>query len=97
MTCRECGGPSEGFYCRDLHRQAFHNRRQIRGALMYDLVMSWRSDRKKGGATLVSRLAEHFRLQDEWERGGRLSWLPEQHVVGKKPFLRRIISKRRPV
>jgi hypothetical protein len=83
QSCRECGSlfsaqRATREFCCTRCRTKFHNRRSVRGAEFYDLVMSQRHDRvaaKQAGAwSLMSRMAAAFRLEDVRDRGGRKSW-----------------------
>lgn len=50
----------------------------IRGALLYDLVMTWRWDRGDGNEAdarkLLGQAASLFKAEDDRERDGRSSW-----------------------
>ncbi len=93
--CLECG---EGFtahrrreFCSRACTRAWNNRRMVRGAMLYDLVMILREDRKL--ATLhkvwrtINRLARHYRDEDETGRAGRRSWRPLAAIKQSNPWL----------
>jgi hypothetical protein len=82
-TCRECAAPFSAprttrEFCSVSCRQTFNNRKLIRGAAMYDIIMAMRFDRaaaKDSGAwSLLCRLAASFKAEDHRDRGGRKSW-----------------------
>jgi hypothetical protein len=82
-TCRECGERfsskrASGEFCSPLCRRNFGNRRLLRGAAFYDLVMAIRFDRDAaeadGAWSLLCRMAAAFRAEDDAERAGRKSW-----------------------
>lgn len=94
--CLECGepfeaGPRRPKFCSRPCNGQFNNRRAVRGADFYDLVMIIRFER--GLATqfklwrTLNRLARHYRDQDEAERDGRKSWRPLKAIRDKMPFL----------
>lgn len=97
VACLECGGEfqprkaGDDFCCTGC-RKAFHNRRARRGALVYDLMMSLRFERK--GAKLLGvwqalcRLASDVRQEDARERDGRRSWRKASDVLGERPHLK---------
>ena len=80
--CRECGNgfrPRAGAgFCSTKCRAEYNNRRQLHGADLFDLVMSWRFDRANakaaGALSLLCRMAAAFRAQDKSDRAGRKSW-----------------------
>lgn len=82
-TCRECGKDishmREGAaFCGTAHRKAWHNRRMVRGAELYDLVMALRYERDRakqlGVMTVWANLARAYRDADVALRDGRKSW-----------------------
>jgi predicted nucleic acid-binding Zn ribbon protein len=82
-TCIECGTvfePSrhDAEFCNSRCRQAFANRRQQRGAELYDLFMVHRFERAAGqdikALSLMNRLASQWRTEDNQARAGRKSW-----------------------
>lgn len=84
-ACRECGRPLAGLglkpsavFCCAEHRKAWNNRRMIRGAEMYDLMMGIRYERELAGTknlmTVISNLARAYRDADKATRDGRQSW-----------------------
>jgi hypothetical protein len=81
--CRECGKTYIGrratrAFCCAGCRRAFNNRRLLRGADFYDLVMAMRFDRvnaaDEGTWTLLCKMAAAFKAEDNRERDGRKSW-----------------------
>jgi hypothetical protein len=81
--CRECGMPLEGkrqgaVFCSPEHRKAFNNRRMIRGAELYDLIMAQNYERElrkpEALMSVISNLARAFRDSDKVLRNGRKSW-----------------------
>jgi hypothetical protein len=82
-TCSDCGLVFEtnvraAKVCSTACRKAFNNRRALRGAEMYDLMMKCRFDRKsaKDDATWsqLCALASAYRAADKEQRDGRVSW-----------------------
>lgn len=82
-TCLECGGTYERNgrkrdFCRPACRAAWNNRRMKRGAVLFDLIMTVRFDRKLATAfkvwRAINRLAALYRDEDVRRRGGRKSW-----------------------
>jgi hypothetical protein len=95
-TCVECGTPygaaqAHGEFCGPACRKAFNNRRQLRGAELYDLVMAWRCERTLAASMKVlraiCRLAADFRAADRRERPGRRSWRHPRRIADAKPYL----------
>lgn len=81
IECRECGesftpGRPGAVFCRPACRIAWSNRRNMRGALFYDMIMSQRFDRKNENEarSLLQNLARAARDADKVTRGGRRSW-----------------------
>ena len=106
-ACLECGGAytprqSDAEFCGTPCRKTWNNRRLVRGAEMYDLVMALRWDRAVASGlhvfTALSRMAGGFRRDDIGERAGRRSWAPPARVIARKPYLRRerLVQQRRP-
>ena len=92
--CAECGGAflaqrRTAEFCGTKCRQAFNNRRAERGRDLYVLVMSWRFDRARAGEaqTLISKLAAHYKLEDQRTRVGRDSWNGIDDVQARNPHL----------
>lgn len=90
VTCRECGGKAhvsrpDARFCSSACKAAFNNRRAMRGAQLYDLMMANRHERGVakllGIWTLITRLTMYWREQDVAERGGRRSWVAPQEAV----------------
>lgn len=95
-TCRECGQQFEcqrstALYCGTKCRSTWNNRRAMRGAEMYDLVMAMRYEREeakaKGVWGFLCRMAQNFRQADELEREGRKSWDDMRDVFERNVFL----------
>ena len=81
--CRECGNHflakrTTREFCSAACRAAHNNRRAIRGALIYDLLMTWRFDRGDGkdsaARDLMGRAAAAFKAEDDRDRDSRQSW-----------------------
>ena len=81
--CTECGEAfgSDRFnaeFCSVPCKAKFNNRRAMRGAELYDVLMNMRYGsgfgRVKGAFTILTALARGYREQDRAERGGRRSW-----------------------
>jgi hypothetical protein len=94
--CRECGASfrakrPEAEFCAASCRKAFHNRRQLRGAAFFDLVMAMRFARQEaqaeGAWSLLCRLAASCRAEDQRERAGRPSWDGVAKVRARHPKL----------
>lgn len=107
-ACQECGVTykprlmGSGF-CSTPCRKAFHNRRAIRGAQLYDLFMALRNDREAASNARVwkfmCRLAADYREEDVKERAGRPSWVGlnyRDHVMQRLPYLQGEIFSIRP-
>ncbi|MFN8992630.1 MAG: transcriptional regulator [Pseudomonadota bacterium] len=97
VACLECGaefhpGRAGGEFCCTPCRKAFNNRRMTRGALLYDLLMALRFERKEarllGVWQALCRLASDFREEDKRERDSRRSWRRAKTVLGERPHLR---------
>jgi hypothetical protein len=82
-SCRECGASyaaqrATREFCCTACRRAFSNRRMLRGANFYDLIMAMRFDRAaaadEGAWTLLCKMAAAFKAEDDRQRGGRKSW-----------------------
>lgn len=90
--CRECGcdlaplglKPSAAF-CSPAHRKAWNNRRMIRGAELYDLIMADQYERDLRGPlelrAQISRLARVYRDADKALRNGRQSWNAREAIA----------------
>lgn len=96
MQCSECGSDftprqASGHLCGSSCAKAWNNRRLVRGALLYDLVMANRFDRTTARSlritSAVNRLASVYREQDRTGRGGRRSWRAPDAVVRGAPWL----------
>ena len=98
--CRECGEEFEGKANADFCpgkscRRDWNNRRQKRGAELYDLFMTIRHERsmteelkKEQGInlwTVACQLASSWKIEDEQVRGGRRSYqfIPALVAQGK--------------
>lgn len=102
--CLECAYPLEGAhkrFCNNRCRSRFNNRRQTRGAQLYDLYMAHRFDRTVAKdlnvLTMLNRLASDFRQLDSRERNGRASWRPPADVLANKPGLKAVAFLAHPV
>ncbi len=100
-SCLECG---EGFdldarfnaeFCGDSCRKAFNNRRATRGAVIYDLFMALRYERKLASKLkvwkLLCRLAMDFRKEDHEQRDSRKSWQDARKVLRERPYLHGVL------
>jgi hypothetical protein len=79
QNCRECGNSfsaqrATSEFCSTNCRTQFHNRRALRGAQLYDLIMTMRYDRAAGAWSMLCRMAASFKIEDDRERPGRRSW-----------------------
>ena len=102
--CRECGSAFEGSkaaeFCKDTScRRDWNNRRQQRGAELYDFFMTIRHERSltasliKSGWnlwTMACQLATDWKNEDRDERGGRRSYqyIPDVLETGKYGYLK---------
>lgn len=95
-TCSECGtehlaAARHADFCTTECRKAFNNRRLVRGAELYDLVMVLRYERPIAKALkvwkLICRLAAVHRDEDVRQREGRHSWRPAKQVIERYPYL----------
>lgn len=86
--CLECGAPlghlrKPGNFCCREHRKDWNNRRLVRGAEVYDLLMEYRFNREaakaKGTWSLLCARAGAFRDADKHYRDGRQSWDSQAH------------------
>jgi hypothetical protein len=85
-TCQDCGDSfqtdaREARFCSTKCRKEYNNRRAVRGAEMYDLLMTMRFDRGLAKDeqlwTHVCNLAAAYRNSDKAKRAGRKSWDPQ--------------------
>ena len=96
-ACRECGRPEfewareRGDFCCDACRRDWNNRRQARGAVLYDLVMALRFDRKASQEiklwTIVCKFCAIWRDDDVARRASRPSWREAALVVEERPWV----------
>ncbi|MCW6509798.1 hypothetical protein [Lichenifustis flavocetrariae] len=102
--CLECGAAYQtdkqtSQFCSAACRRAYNNRRQTRGAELYDLFMAHRFDRSAARAlrvlSMLNRLASMYREEDRRERGSRRSWTPPEVVAERAPHLRAIVLLKR--
>ena len=98
-TCRECGAPLQARratreFCGASCRRRFNNRRALRGADLYDVVMSLRIDRDKSGAalSLLCKMVARFRDIDRREREGRRSWLDLDTIRSRNGHLGSVVG-----
>jgi len=94
--CLECGEPfqrarSDAEFCSRKCVRAWNNRRMVRGAELYDLLMVQRYERDRATENKVwrtiNRLTAHFRDEDKAKREGRRSWRRLSAVKEGKIFL----------
>lgn len=109
FCCRECGRPLDTprrgrQFCNSACRRHFNNRRAVRGADLYDVLMAIRFDRAhaQGALTLLCRMAADFRALDRRDREGRRSWvclaeigLRNSHLAARVVGLNIIGARRR--
>jgi hypothetical protein len=81
IKCRECGkiamvNSHKALFCSPECSKAFNTRRNLRGAVAYDILMGGRYEREKnkGYLTVLSQLASQWRDEDNARRDGRQSW-----------------------
>ncbi|MDR3495332.1 MAG: transcriptional regulator [Ancalomicrobiaceae bacterium] len=95
IECLECGLPvnnplAHGF-CSTRCRKAWNNRRMVRGAEFYDLLMAlWceRGAAKKAHVFgLIWRIAKRLRQEDVDQRAGRRSWQPLRVGLARRAVL----------
>ncbi|MBP2297984.1 hypothetical protein [Azospirillum picis] len=77
-VCRECGAAYKATdlaqeFCRPACRIAWNNRARLRGAKLYEAVMTWRVLRQPGALAVVTALVSTF--LDEDRAAGR-RWRP---------------------
>ena len=105
-TCRECGAPYEARaahaeFCSTGCRKDFNHRRAQRGAILYDLFMPHRHDRKLATQLqcffLMCRLSAHWRHQERRDRDGRFSWANTHRVTRSLAWVRvdRLVQRKR--
>lgn len=105
--CRECGQPFQvnaaaphGMFCGAPCRKTFNNRRQVRGAELYDLFRAVRRERADAKAmslwTAVCRLEEKWQEEDDRERPGRRSYAPPAEALTKLVDAGRISRRQTP-
>jgi len=91
IQCRECGRPlaaarhPDARFCARACAKRFYDRRSLRGAELYDFVMSQRFTRQHEGEAfnVVCALASGYREQDIRARDGRPSWLAFEDALAK--------------
>lgn len=101
--CVECG---QGFgahprfaqhaeFCSTKCRREHNNRRMTRGAVVFDLLMAARYERKLANRLKLwrqlCRLAMDFRREDHAERNSRKSWRDPRTVLAERPYLNAIV------
>lgn len=95
-ACIECGetfNPKAAHqdFCRTSCKSAFNNRRLLRGAEIFDLIMILRYERPIAKALkvwkLICRLTAAYREEDTRQRAGRHSWRPAKQVIERHPYL----------
>ena len=78
-------------FCSADHKTAFNNLRKARGALVIDLLMTWRYDRGLAAKlkiwSEVCTMLYHFRQEDRAQRAGRKSWMPPMTTIQNRPDL----------
>lgn len=97
--CLECGTPhglrqnlKPATFCCAGCRRVWNNRRMVRGAELYDLLMAHRFERaeaqKLGVLPAINRLASIWRQEDKHQRSARRSWRPTREVMLDRPALK---------
>jgi hypothetical protein len=95
-ACLECGGEvhsrrADAEFCSRPCVRAWSNRRMVRGAEIYDLLMVHRYQRGLAAKfkvwRTINRLAALYRAEDVAERGGRRSWRRLTAFMQGRPFL----------
>lgn len=95
-VCLNCGesfeqGRKAAEFCSRKCVRAWNNRRYIRGAELYDLMMIQRFDRGEATKhkvwTALTRLTRQYRDEDIRERGGRRSWRRLRSIIDNKIVL----------
>lgn len=95
-VCAECGtdfrsAKRHAAFCGDPCKRAWNNRRATRGAVVYDLLMALRHERKLATTlkvwSLLCRLAQAFAEEDHLQRAGRKSWRSPADVIAERPWL----------
>lgn len=94
--CAECGKPytarrEASRFCCPQCRTDFLNRRNMRGAIAYDLFMALRFERddarRKQVWSAMCRLAADWRNEDNAKREGRVSWGDWREYLIERPYL----------
>lgn len=102
--CVECGRNFVGVridaeFCSASCRIEFNKRRQLRGMILYDLMMINRNERKLAKAAkvwfLITRLCMYWRNQDHQEREGRRSWRKAEKVLEANAWARATVVDRK--
>lgn len=97
--CLECGcefrpGREGEAFCAPVCRKGWNNRRQVRGAQLYDMMMALRYERDEAKAlkvwTAMTRMAQGFKEEDDKARGGRRSWRRIRDVLADNVWLQTI-------
>lgn len=98
FICRECGASCEAtalnqVFCDINCNNAWSRRRTKRAIQLYDVFMQMRYHRAgaKGLWTLLCRLAEEWREEDQRIRKGLQSWKDPAYIISKRVYL---IAKR---
>lgn len=82
IECRECAAKFEAkkdahAFCCAACRNAWENRRMLRGAHVYDLLMTMIHIKgAKGQWSKLVKLAQQWKREDKEDRDGRISWRP---------------------
>lgn len=93
MACRECNGGvgrrDGARFCSDKCKNKFNNRRLRRGAVLYDLMMTNRLERKRGEdlrlMTIIARLIADWNEEDQ--RAGIKSYGDVTEWLEKNPWI----------
>lgn len=101
--CIDCGAAfvptrKDAEFCSAPCRTEFNKRRQLRGMILYDLMMINRNERKLAKAAkvwfLITRLCMYWRDQDKADRDGRRSWRKAEKVLEANAWARATVVNR---
>ena len=94
IQCQECGSPTERSvhnrakrFCSEKCQKTWFNRRAIRGAMLYDFMMTMRYDRDNADQARdnLQNLCRAFRDSDKALREGRRSWKDYPEAAASVP------------
>ena len=102
--CVECGRDFQAkrfdaTFCQFDCGSEFNKRRQLRGMIMYDLMMINRYERKMAKKAkvwfLLTRLCMYWRQEDYDKRDGRRSWRDPKRVIEANAWARSTVVDRK--